>query len=441
MFITSMVLTFWKILGSMLLIFMLMMFMVLLELKSLYNADKVLRSYNRDVVMLRQNGLKSRKLHNAQTSSIGATSYTIANFTSSDILSQASEIYNGTESFPDTQHSKQEVRHIAFVKVHKAASSTVQNILFRFGKKRGLTFVFTQHPNYFSRNAVAHIPLIKPRLRTGYDILCNHGVFNYKVYSSVLPPDSEYIAVVRDPLRVFISAVNYYLQDSQKLRYLVGIPGNKVHNLIRHPERYDKGFFSYTKNVMARDFGFVQSTEPKRISETLKELDAVFKLVLIVEYFEESLVLMKRYFNWKLQDILFISNNVYSNGTSLPELSPADLRLFKMRNSLDYAVYDFFYTRFWKQYLAETNDIQKEVLNFKRILQQVSPFCLNHTSNASDVLQIDESEWNESFTVTLEDCDFMTKDELKFIQILRNDQGSELLRTRLERRVRVRQLG
>lgn len=89
----------------------------------------------------------------------------------------------------DVHHAEMEVRHIGFVKVHKAASSTMSNIFYRFGKKRNLTFVFTRHPNYFSRTASITYPLIKPSKRIGYDILCNHGVFNKTLYSSILPKD------------------------------------------------------------------------------------------------------------------------------------------------------------------------------------------------------------------------------------------------------------
>ncbi|XP_045179369.2 galactosylceramide sulfotransferase-like [Mercenaria mercenaria] len=336
------------------------------------------------------------------------------------------------KTYPDNtnnqqQQRKQEVRHIGFLKVHKAASSTMQNMFFRFGLKRNLTYVFTVHPNYFSRTAQRHLPLVKPRYRKGYDIICNHGVFNYDIYSSLLPKDTVYLAIVRDPLAVFISAVNYYSQKSQQIYYIARIRGNRLQKLIQKPEVYDREFFSYTKNVMARDFGFPETNDQSRIEAKLKELDQVFKLVLLVEHIEESLILMKRYLNWKLKDILFLSNNVYGKGQTGADLTLADTEKFKIRNKLDYAVYNFFYKKFWDQYNSETDDINSEVKHFKSVLFDLNTFCNNKAhENDGSVLTVNESKWTEQFTVIFEDCKYMNKDELEFIKLLRQKQGSEL---------------
>lgn len=326
-----------------------------------------------------------------------------------------------------SNHPGEEIRHIGFLKVHKAASSTMQNIFFRFGLKRNLTFVFTEHPNYFSRNAKSHIPLVEPRYRKSYDILCNHGTFDYTIYSSLLPNDTVYLAIVRDPVEIFISGVNYYSQKEQLLSYLAKIPGNRLQNLIRYPERFDRGIFSYTKNVMARDFGFLSTSIPEVVNRKLSELDKIFKLVLLVEYFEESLILMKRYLSWKMQDILFISNNVYSKkGWSLSDLTPEDLDKLSLRNSLDFKLYDFFYEKFWRQFRSEPNDIHMEVLNFKEVLKKVSTFCKAAKSEDNAELVVHSTDWNEEFTVSHQDCDYMLEDELEFIKLLRKRQGSEL---------------
>lgn len=336
----------------------------------------------------------------------------------------ATNFTHSVSTWTSSQQQKPEVRHIGFLKVHKAASSTMQNMFFRFGLKRNLTFVFTKHPNYFSRSATNHIPLAKPKFRNGYDILCNHGVFNYDIYSSLLPNDTVYLAIVREPLAVFISAVNYYSQKSQQIQYIARVPGIRIKNLIQKPEMYDRGFFSYTKNVMARDFGFPGTYEQSRIEAKLHELGKVFKLVLLVEHFEESLILMKRYLNWKLQDILFLSNNVYGKGESVSNLTSDDIQKFKIRNKLDYILYDFFYKKFWKQFSSETDDIRLEVQHFKEVLSHLNDFCSRKINGR--VLTVKTSRWTEGFSISLRDCTLMKKDELDFIRLLRQLQGSEL---------------
>ena len=327
-------------------------------------------------------------------------------------------------------HSVTEARHIGFLKVHKAASSTMQNIFFRFGLNRNLTFVFTDHPNYFSRTTDRHLPLVPPRLRSGgYDILCNHGMFNRKTYGSVLPPDAVYIAIVRDPLQQFISSVNYYSQPGQLLPHLAAVPGNKVQNLIRMPQ-YDRTLFSYTRNTMARDFGFPVTTNPKTVADKLDELENTFTVVLLVEYFPESLILMKRILNWSLADILFISNNVLSKPKwSVHNLTVSDLQIFRKRNYLDYKVYEHFHARFWVQVRAEGAGFNEEVLHFRSVLDSLTLFCKGNPGE-DQTLTVTSSDWNEDFEVTGRDCAYMRTDELKFISLLRRIQGSELRRSR-----------
>ena len=343
--------------------------------------------------------------------------------------------------------SDHEVRHIGFLKVHKAASSTIQNIFFRFGHQRNLSFVFTTDANYFSRKKEEHYPILPPRYRTGYDILCNHGIFNYETYASILPADTVYIAIVRDPLELFLSSVNYYTQTEMYIPYLRSVPGNKVQNLIRNTSDYDPELFSYSRNVMARDLGFPATEISGLLDRHLKLLERKLKLVMLVEYFEESLVLLKRYLNWDLKDILYIPNNVFGKGYTVLNLTASDIELFNERNKLDVVIYNYFYARFWKQFSAEGEDIHGEVVHYKNVLKKLTTFCKNNykppkkgkipptkeespileSVDESGVLIIKKSLWNKKFTVKLDDCKYMLTKELDFIGLLRKVQGSEIL--------------
>lgn len=337
-----------------------------------------------------------------------------------------------------------EIRHIGFLKVHKAASSTMQNVFFRFGMKRNLTFVFTTNPNYFSRTYNESFPVMKPTKRNGYDIMCIHGIFNERFYTQLLPSDSVYIGIIRDPVSVFISAVNYY-SETHQLPYLGKIPGNKLRSLIENPDKYDKSVFSYTRNVMARDFGFNATFDSVTVQKRLAELDQRFRLVLLAEYFDESLVLMKRHLRWKMEDIVYMSTNVFSRkGWSLSDLNETHVKVLQSRNQLDFELYKFFYSRFWEKFRDEHSDIHNEVLQFKEVLKTVNTFCnrviatsapperSNESRNANvtrEMIRVCSSRWNEAFTVTAIDCEYMTKDELKFIKTLRRLQGSVINET------------
>lgn len=333
------------------------------------------------------------------------------------------------------ERNSTEVRHIGFVKVHKAASSTMQNIFFRFGLRRNLSFVFTTNPNYFSKYGNITYPLVPAKLRDGnYDVFCIHGIFSEKQFAKILPADTVYVAIVRDPINVFISGVNYY---SQYLPYLRQTPGNKLRSLIEHPEKYDKSNFSYTKNVIARDFGFNKVLNDSAIAKRLTELDNWFTIVLVAEYFDESLVLMRRYLNWRMSDILYMPINVREkkNGWSVLDLNETHILKIQERNKLDFSIYKFFYERFWEKFRSEGEDIHSEVLHFKAVLYTVRTFCHRVTNSnqekllANKKIYVRKSKWNDEFEVKATRCKLMKKDELTFIKMLRRIQGSVINET------------
>ncbi|XP_053376636.1 uncharacterized protein LOC123534542 [Mercenaria mercenaria] len=313
------------------------------------------------------------------------------------------------------EHVIEEKRHIAFLKVHKAASTTLQTMFFRFGYERNLSFVLPVKGNYFSKSAKVHEDLVPALHGDHYDILCNHGIFSYKIYSNVMPNDTVYLAVVRDPLDQFISAVNYYT-DLYKFRYLMDVPGNRIENLIRYPEKYDTPL-SYTMNSMARDFGFkldhffIESDHGAK--QYLQHLGEIFDFVLIAEHLDESLILMKRLLNWSLKDILYMSKNVRGSEETISEQL---MKKFRKRNKLDYMVYEFFYNKFKTELNKSKESIKAETAHFKRVLITVQNWCLDSLFGE---LTIEASEWNKEFVLTTTDCQLMTKRELNFIELLK----------------------
>ena len=70
--------------------------------------------------------------------------------------------------------------NIVFLKMHKCASSTVQNILFRFGLKHNLTFVMPPSGNFIgkSQNSTFHQDNIMKLPVDEYNIFCYHTRYN-----------------------------------------------------------------------------------------------------------------------------------------------------------------------------------------------------------------------------------------------------------------------
>ena len=287
--------------------------------------------------------------------------YTSMNF-SSHSVSKSGLIKNETISNDVT-----EIRHIGFLKVHKAGSSTMQNILFRFGLKRNLTFAIPNNSNYFQ------LRTILPVKQGGhYDILAFHAKLNFKKtdFDAILPEDKVNIAIIREPLRRMISAAYYYRNFGH--RYLKTIPkDNFISELIANPDKYEPRTFSITRNSMAKDFGFsttMKATEKGKIQKTLELLYKEFKLVLIVERFDESLVLMKRILGWKMSDILYIPSNTLKH--PLVNITNVQRKTHEETCFLDYAIYSYFSKVFDVKVQREGETFEFEVAHFKELLQK-----------------------------------------------------------------------
>ncbi|KAK3584949.1 hypothetical protein CHS0354_009633 [Potamilus streckersoni] len=317
-------------------------------------------------------------------------------------------------------NSIEETQHIAFLKVHKAASSTTQNILYRFGFARNLSFVLPMLDNYFSKQSKYVPKVLKPLNGKKHDILCNHAVFNYTVISSYLKEDSVYIGIIRDPLSIFISAANYYRYVWND-KYLKKIPEKEfLHQLINNPRKYEPKhtFLSQTYNRMAFDFGFdfqARKRGKEDVDKYLQYLNEKFSLVMLAEYVDESLVLMKRLFKWKLRDIIYLSKNEFTKNVTTT-ISSEDINVFKKRNFIDYIFYDFFHKRFWNQITCHSPAIFEEVRHFKSI-QKIVKSCCKMASKQP--CAISESVWNEKFYVADEDCRLMSMPELDFFKLLK----------------------
>ena len=323
---------------------------------------------------------------------------------------------------------KQQIIHIAFLKVHKAASSTVQNILYRYGVNRNLSFVLPYQSHYISQYANIYNLILPPydNSTKKYDILCNHAIFNFTKFSELMYDDAFYFAIVREPLDLFISAALYYRYVWPTF-YLTNLSSETfIHDLIVDPWQYEHIpiMSSRTFNYMAKDFGFkmdsiedVMGVSDAIVASFISKLLQKFRFVMIVEFFDESLVMLKRYLNWSTKDILYIKNNEFSPRSNRGKkvlqfpITDEDKAVFRKRNRIDYAIYDAFMKEFLDR-KKEQNDLDEEVEEFKTILKEVTAFCNTTLLNVDKIFP--QTDWHSEFSLNADDCRWMSTNELPF---------------------------
>ena len=320
---------------------------------------------------------------------------------------------------------------IGFLKVHKAASTTVQAIFLRFGWKRNLTFVLPPEFNYFRYPNIISLydPLnernmLPPPVNTSFDILCHHVLYDKEAWDKVLPLGYALIGSVRDPWELFKSMLRYmdpwYIETMKSQ--------DKVATFLQDPLKFEPNDtqLSFTNNRMSIEFGVIPDIIKTRnftgFQEFLQKIGQEFDLVIIAEQLDESLILLRRFLNWSLKDILYTSKNVRNMTYPAKDIPrKTDLDKFKTFCAFDYLLYDFFKQKLKNQILAEGHLFSSEVRCFQEIQEVVENFCKRFLKHIPFVV-IAESEWNPEFLVDREDCDLLLKYEITFTQEIRKRQ-------------------
>lgn len=309
--------------------------------------------------------------------------------------------------------------NVVFLKIHKTGSSTIANILQRFGIERNLTFALPNKSHGLRYNYIGDIGetisldnvISIPPNRT-YNILCNHVIFNQSAFRKVLPSSAFYLSLVREPVHQFLSSINYYSQWDY-IHEILSL-ANPVSDYLASPKKFepDDIFLSYTNNRQSVDFGVSrdQIRNKAKLTNYFFSLNEIFNLVMIFEYFDESLVLMKRYLCLTFRDILYIKKNVFPKKNI--EVSSTDFYRLDTWLLADNLLYAMFYKEFWRKVSLEGSNFFEEVRYFKKILTKVNKYCIN---NGSNELFIQNSHWNQGFQITKSDCNLMKLSELDFM--------------------------
>ncbi|XP_046378271.2 galactosylceramide sulfotransferase-like [Haliotis rufescens] len=320
------------------------------------------------------------------------------------------------------------VTHVAFLKVHKAGSSTVANIIQRFGIQRNLSFVVPKKPfhglsyNYIggARDTVSRDNVIPPPAGTTYDVLWNHVVYNRSAFKNVMPADTRYISIVRHPMDQFVSAFEYYGPGQHVTDAFWGLKDHQsiVNGFLDNPWDFeDKDVvMSHTLNSLAYDFGFTDEMIQNKTSRFLylTQMAEDFQLVMVMEHFDESLVLLKRYFCWSTKDILYLPKNKNEKKKRLTFTDKYRERHRQVAET-DYDIYAYFRSLFWRKVWEEGPSFHSEVAHFKYVNSVVTDHCL-----LNKTLHVAASPWDEPYTVNWMDCHYINSNELDLYDVIYN---------------------
>ncbi|XP_071127656.1 galactose-3-O-sulfotransferase 2-like [Mytilus edulis] len=314
---------------------------------------------------------------------------------------------------------------VAFLKVHKTGSSTAQNIFLRYGYSRNLMFVLPKvrkghYDNVISQGTSLNEDNIVPSSKNKtFDILCCHVLYNRKAFQKYVPGKTAYIGIVREPFEQFLSTLKYFRPPHifKNIKEL-----NPVLKYLQNPMKYEKAY-SYTNNRMAFEFDFPRhlftNYTRKESQAYLSKIDNEFHFVIIMDYFMESIVMMRRILGWNVKDVLFLKKN---SAKKYWFIGHRYRNLYERFAKLDYDLYNFFYRRLWEQIRLEGINFQLELKYFKNLRQEVEDYCVKEVTMENPYL-VPVSLWNVAFNVTSVDCTLLMMGEPDFVSLVRKRQS------------------
>ncbi|KAJ7324954.1 hypothetical protein JRQ81_017974 [Phrynocephalus forsythii] len=271
--------------------------------------------------------------------------------------------------------------HVMFLKTHKTASSTILNILFRFSEKHNLTValphnndVHLGYPQFFKASFVEEFNTIG----RNFSIMCNHLRFKAAEVKRVMPADTFYFSILRHPASLLESSYVYYKSAAPAFRR-----SKNVNEFLSSPWHYynltERHWNIYAKNHMWFDFGYDNNAvyDEIYVQSVIQDIEHNFDLILIADYFDESMILLKNILCWDLDDVVYFKLNARSLD-SVQTMSPESKEKTKEWCALDWELYKHFNNTFWNT-IQERMDLKtfyKEVDLLQKRQKELMEICL-----------------------------------------------------------------
>ncbi|XP_037704628.1 galactose-3-O-sulfotransferase 2, partial [Choloepus didactylus] len=217
-----------------------------------------------------------------------------------------------------------------------------------------------------------------PGQQQRFNVMCNHLRFNPSEVQKIMPNDTFYFSILRNPVAQLESSFIYYKHVVPAFR-----GARDLDTFLASPHTFYNESLglrnAYARNNMWFDFGFDNNAAATEgyVRARLAEAERRFQLVLIAEHFDESMVLLRRALRWRLDDVVAFRLNARS-AASVAHLSPAALERAQRWCALDWRLYQHFNRTFWARAYAELGPrrLRAEVARLRARRRELSALCL-----------------------------------------------------------------
>ena len=253
-----------------------------------------------------------------------------------------------------------------------------------------------------------------------------------------MPNDSVYITILRNPVSQFESVYEY---DEFRLRYHVNMT-TFFRNVSRYfPNEPLKPRIA-GRNSMMFDLGLdARHLEADSVDVTnwIHYLESKFDLVLLTDYLDESLILLKDLLCWSIDDVLYLRQNAReTKNRTLTEQIKQNIREW---NGVDTRMYDYFNKTLWRK--VEEYGIERmnrEVGELKIRNKRIAKDCVAGIMQTGDKriwypsgVKIETFKINPNAS-NARLCSQVTRPENEYIKVLSDRQRKKNIVIRKNRR-------
>ena len=214
-------------------------------------------------------------------------------------------------------------------------------------------------------------------------IFSSHIRFNKGPVNTIFPkPKAKYITILRNPLDRFKSAWLYY---GYTRRTGVSSAEGPLNKFLRSPNALEELRQRLTKTNVYRiyyhisnsnlfDLGLEQENlqDMALVKRYIDKMEEEFDLVMIADYFDESLILLKRLLCWEFEDIVYVKLRVKKRKLEFEEEVKKNILTW---NRADATLFHHFNKTFWRKVQQEGPSFYEDLKAFRKINQDYQAMC------------------------------------------------------------------
>lgn len=282
---------------------------------------------------------------------------------------------------------------VILLKTHKTGSTTLGGILFRWAKRHDKR-ACCEKPHVQSEKEIQE----KVQRGERYDLFLNHYAMWHrppqdisniiKLLREMISSNAQIVSSVREPISHMISFYNFFIHETRREP-----KGSDLHDFII---RENKKFH----NPLLSDFGVNSWDDALRILNTdLRDLTWILQ-----DRYVESLVLLRRKFNWDMEDVLFMKpsysstkrkssfrrydGNIVEKTLDVKFMDPILKSEIEGVTNLDRAFYDAVRER-WSSSFTNSNDFARECSDMRVAIDLLGHICSDAYVSPSSCLWYD----------------------------------------------------